>query len=111
MRHALLFSVLLLFTVPALSQKPPMPAELRETVKELQAQDMVRIELHRNRAYIDPLLWLRLNAQGKANLAKILAWYVAREQASDTYLLFLYDQQSGKRLGQYTETLGLQLRE
>jgi len=75
-------------------------------LEDLQRQGLISIEPNMNRAYINPVLWLQMDAQLKTDFSASLAIYCGNKKGTELYWVEIYDKQSGKKLAKYSHAWG-----
>lgn len=75
-------------------------------LEDLQKQDYISIEADLNKVYIDPLLWLQMDAKLKEDFSASLAIYCGNKKGTELYWVEIYDKQSGKKLAKYSQSWG-----
>lgn len=85
-------------------------AQEENAIKELKESGLlVRINPQLNEAYVNPVIWLRLDYQTKENIGRIMAYYCGRKKGTDLNWVDIKDSYSGKRLAKYSESWGFKV--
>ena len=90
---------------PAVALRP----DQREAIELAVKQGFIKLDVDRVRAYVDPEMWLRFDAQGKEDLAATLATRMAELRSKDSVWIEVFDKQSGKQLAKFDTLFGFKI--
>jgi len=79
-------------------------------IRELKRSGLlVRINPRLNEAYVDPVIWHRLDYQTKKNIGRVMAFYCGREKGTNLNWVDIKDRYSGRKLARYSESWGFKV--
>jgi len=90
------------------SAKPTLTLTQDQTdyLINLEKQGLVRIEPQNNDVYIDPGLWIRMDAKLKEDTGAAFAMYCAEKRGNSLVYVTIYDKMSGKKLAKWSKSWG-----
>ena len=98
-------------STPVAAAKPPAPTATpfqpqlsnsqRELIQRMQNEGVLRLDVQRKAAHIDPLFWMAIDAQQKENVTVLLATHGADQDETGYEAIDIYDKQSARKLASY----------
>jgi hypothetical protein len=105
----LLLILSMAIAVPAISANAATPKQIAiatETCQEMEKQGALRVDRDARKAWVDPLLWIQMDAEQKELFTRMIATYASPEFPTIT----LYDKQSARELASYGQFQGFKVR-
>lgn len=81
-------------------------AKIKDAVDYLVKNGALRLDMDQRKAWIDPALWLSLNAENKEKTTVVIATFVSPQNPMVT----LYDKQSARELASYGSFQGFRVK-